>query len=94
MLLNSEVWYPLSENDIEELEIEDRQLMRAILGAPEGSPNELLYLELGCIPIKQIITCRRLNFLRDILAKNENDILHKFFLMLNLGIHLKVIGYT
>ena len=59
--------------------IEDRKLMRAILGAPEGSPNELLYLELGCIPIKQIITCRRLNFLRDILAKNENDILHKFF---------------
>ena len=51
VLINSEVWYPITKTDIEELETMDRQLIRKVLEVPESCPNELLCLETGCIPL-------------------------------------------
>ena len=79
VLINSEVWYPFNKSDIEELEIMDRRLMRKILETPDGTPNELLYLELGCIPLEEIIKCRRINFLHYLLTRNEDELVFKFF---------------
>ena len=53
--------------------------MRKIIDTPDGTPNELLYLELGCIPLKEIVKCRRLNFLHDLLTGKEDELIVRFF---------------
>ena len=63
ILLNSEVWYGLTKNDVEELESVDQALLRIILEAPASTPIPKLYLELGVIPFRYIIINRRLMYL-------------------------------
>ena len=71
--------YGLSSQDIESLEILDRILLRKILSAHSKCPNESLYLELGILPIKFVIICRRLSFLHYILNSPDTDLLKQFF---------------
>ena len=49
------------------------------MNAPDGTPTALLYLELGCIPLKEIIKCRRINYLYNLLKRDEQELLSKFF---------------
>ena len=79
VLINSEVWYPITKTDVEELEKMDRQLLRNILEVPESCPKELIYLETGCIPLSIIIKCRRVNFLHYLLTRKEDELIFKFF---------------
>ena len=58
ILLNSEAWYSPPIKDIEELEKVDSSILRGILEAPRGTPNCMLFLELGCIPIRFLIMQR------------------------------------
>jgi hypothetical protein len=55
ILLNSEVWYGITKADINELEAVDHSLLRKILQAPSCTPTPMLYLELGCIPIRRLM---------------------------------------
>ena len=43
-----------------------------------STPKEMLYLELGIVPIRFIIKMRRLNFLQYILQEDENCLIHTF----------------
>ena len=52
ILTNSEAWYGLTKSDIELLESVDELLLRRILEVPSTCPKEMLYLEMGCLPIK------------------------------------------
>ena len=79
MLFNVEAWYGMTKKDIEELEEIDKILLRKILSAHSKTPVEALYLELGCLPIRYILICRRLMFLHYLLTRKDNDILTKFF---------------
>ena len=47
--------------------------------APHGTPKEMLYLELGCLPFREKIRLRRLNFLHYILNEDDKSLIHKFF---------------
>ena len=67
LLFNSEAWYNVSNNDIEELEKADEALLRRILECPQSTPREMLYLELSCIPVRFIILSKRIMFLYYIL---------------------------
>ena len=78
ILLNSEVWYGITKEDINELEVVDHSLLRKILQAPSCTPTPMLYLELGCIPIRYIIMSRRLMYLQYLLQEDENSLLNKF----------------
>ena len=51
IMTNLEASYGLTETDIENLEKCDEQLLRLILECPATTPKEMLYLELGVIPI-------------------------------------------
>ena len=42
ILCNSEVWYPISQKDIDELEIIDKMLLKRIFNAPVSTPSESL----------------------------------------------------
>ena len=79
MLCNSEVWFNLTNSDLDLLETVDLMLLRKILDAPKSTPKEMLYLELGVMPLRDMIRQRRLNFLKYILDQKEESILSQVF---------------
>ena len=78
-LTNMEVCYGLTEVEIEKLEKCDEQLLRTILQCPFSTPREMLYLELGVLPIRHIIMSRRIMFFHYILHEDKNSLLYKFY---------------
>ena len=79
-LYNSEVWYAYNNNDIKMLEVLDRKILRQILGAHCKSPNEMLYLETGALPLSHVIAVRRLLYLQNILKKHLTEITRKVYI--------------
>ena len=53
--------------------------MRKILEVPVSTPNELLYLETGNIPILDIIKSRRIMYLHYLLTSPQDEMLFKVF---------------
>ena len=56
----------------------DLLLLRKILNAPKSTPKEMLFLELGCIRLRDIIKHRRLLYLHYILNEPTDSMIHKF----------------
>ena len=79
VLNNSEVWYRLTTNDLDELEVLDRSLLKRILSTPNSTPTAALYLETGCLSIRTIIKARRLNYLQYLVKLPKEDMLSRFF---------------
>ena len=79
MLFNSEAWYNLSKAELDLLETVDLTLLRGILKAPKSTPKEMLFLELGVLPFREIIRKRRLSFLWYILNEKKDSMIYKFF---------------
>ena len=79
-LYNSEVWCSYNKSDLKVLEVLDRKILRLILNSHSKSPSEILYLETGCLPIKDVITVRRLSYLHTILERSEDEIIKKVYL--------------
>ena len=61
------------------IETVDLMFLRSILGAPKTVAKEILYLELGVLPLREIIRKRRLNFLHYILSHGSEKIIYKVF---------------
>jgi hypothetical protein len=80
ILVNSEAWYGLTLSEIEQLEIVDQALLKKILEAPSSTPSAVLYLDLGCLPIRFIIKARRIMFLHTILKQEEDSLVYRFFM--------------
>ena len=78
MLTNSEAWYTVSKAELDYLETVDELLLRRILKAPKATPKEVLYLELGCVPLRNLIQKRRILFLYYLLHKDPGSMLYKF----------------
>ena len=78
ILCNSEAWYNITNAEMDFLETVDLVLLRRILGAPNSTPKEMLYLELGCIPLRNVIQKRRLSFLYYILHEDPKSLVFKF----------------
>ena len=68
-----------TKEDIEILEKIHEQLLRKILKAPSKTPKEILFLELGCVPLRLIIKSKRINFLHYILNQPDDSILKRVF---------------
>ena len=78
LLSNSEAWYNVTQSELNLLESVDLILLRKILNAPRTTPKELLYLELGCTPLRDIIRKRRISFLKYILRQDPQSMMYKF----------------
>ena len=78
MLSNSESWYNVSKAELELLETIDVQFLRSILRAPKSTPKEMLFLELGCVPFRELIKKRRISFLHYILNENQDSMMYTF----------------
>ena len=78
MLTNSEAWYNVTKAELDYLETVDLMLLRNILKAPKTTPKEMLYLELGCLPLRNLIQKRGMSFLYYILHQDPDSMLFKF----------------
>ena len=78
ILLNSEVWYNLTEANIISLEKLDNILLRKILETGQSVSTAFLHLELGTVPLRFIIKTRRIIFLQYILKQKESSLLSQF----------------
>ena len=72
VLFNSEAWHGISKTEIENLEKVDEAVLRGLLKSHSKIPKDALYLETGNTPIRYIIKNRRLNYLFNIITR-END---------------------
>ena len=79
LLCNSEAWFNLTKSELDLLETVDVMLLRSLLNAPQSTPEEMLFLELGVLPIRDIIRQRRLNFLFYILNQDDKSMISKVF---------------
>ena len=61
------------------LETIDLMFLRQLLKAPKGTPKEMLFLELECIPFREILRERRLGFLYYILNEDPKSMISRFF---------------
>ena len=59
ILSNSEVWYGLTKEEAKQLEQVDEMLIRNLFDLSRNVPRDLLYLELGLVPISFIIKGRK-----------------------------------
>ena len=79
ILTNSEVWYGVTQVDTEQLEQIDEMWIRNLFECSRNVPKDLLYLELGIVPISFIIKGRKQMFLHHILQQNQESLLYRFF---------------
>ena len=79
ILFNAEIWYGLTKAEINEFEDLDRLLLRRIPKVLVSSPKESFHLELGIIPIGDIIKLRRLQYLHHLVTRDGTEMLSQFF---------------
>ena len=77
---NSEAWHNVTNREMDLLETVDLQFLRRLFNAPRSTPKEMLYLETGCVPVREIIRKRRILFLHYILNESESSFLKKFLM--------------
>jgi hypothetical protein len=77
MFVNIEVWHNVLKKDIDTLIDLDKYLMKKILNAHSKAPIELLYLESSAIPLNYILAGRRINYLHNILIRDNTELVKK-----------------
>ena len=80
ILFSSEAWYRVTEEEVNQLEKMDIQLLRFIFEVPHSAPVVSLYLESGCVRIRNIIRARRINFLHHLANMKKDEMEYKFFI--------------
>ena len=79
ILYNCEAWHNVSEVEIRNLETVDEFLLRALVKAHSKTPLELLYLEAGAIPIRFIVSSRRLLYHNNILKRDNQELIKRIY---------------
>ena len=68
----------VSKAEVDLLETVDVQFLSRLMKAPRSTPKEMLFLELGCIPFRQLIRKRRILFLHYLLNESLDSMMYKF----------------
>ena len=79
ILYNSEVWHSISGEEIRMLEMVDEHLLRLLVKGHSKTPLEFLYLEVGAIPIRFIISSRRILYLQTILQRPDKELIKRVY---------------
>lgn len=61
------------------LEVIDKHILRLITGAQQKVPPERLFLETGELPLKYVITLRRLMYYQEINKRHNYEIVKRVF---------------
>ena len=79
MLLNSEIWHCLTQNQITEMEKIDRILLRHILAAHSKTGIEWLYAETGKLNMGSLIQIRRMMYLWHVLTRDKSELIRRVY---------------
>ena len=79
LLLNSEAWVNLTEQDIRKLKQTDEILLSKILDCEANTNNTFKYLELGVAPLRFEVMKRNVLFLQYILQQKKDSMIYKVF---------------
>ena len=79
MLFNSEAWHNFDLNQIKAFEKIDEALIRGILVGHSKIPVPALYLEVGQVPVRFILACRRILYLQTILQRNPEELIFRVY---------------
>ena len=74
-----EAWHNVLKKDTDIFTKLDHYLMRKILGTHSKVPSEMLYLETATIPIEFILASQRINFLHNILIKENTELTKRVY---------------
>ena len=80
ILTNIEVWNHLKNKHVEILESVDLMLIRNIMNAHCMTAKEAFFLEAGLLPIEKVVVKRRLMYLWNIMARDDDELLKRFYL--------------
>ena len=73
ILYKSERWHCITNAQIAILESGDEALLRSILQAQSKTSREFLHLETGTIPLRWIVAQRRIQYMKHILSRKDNE---------------------
>ena len=76
IFFNSEAWHDVTAADVKALDKVDETLLRFLLGSHSKAPIERLYLESGAVPIRFILSSRRVNYLQTILKREDEELVN------------------
>ena len=79
ILTNAEVWYPITDNQIEILENIDLMFIRKLVKGHSKTAKEAFYLETGLLTIRFVMMKRRIMYLHHILQRSESEIIRKVY---------------
>ena len=79
MLFNSEVWHGISDEEISMLEKVDEHLLRSLVNGHSKTSKEFLYLEAGAVPIRFIMSSRRILYLQTILHRSSEELTKRVY---------------
>ena len=77
ILLNSEAWVNLTDQNIRSLEQSDEMLLSKILNSEANTSNAFKYLELGIYPLRFEIMKRKILYLQYILKQNKASMMYQ-----------------
>ena len=78
-LTNSEVWYPIKDNQIEILEDIDLMLIRKLVNGHSKAPKEAFFMEAGLVPVRFVMMKRRMMYLHNLLSKQRTELIRNFY---------------
>ena len=76
MLFNSQTWSKLRQDDLNKLQVLQLRYLKRVIGVASSTPNCLVFLELGVLPITAEIHKRQLMYLYRILQLEQTDPVH------------------
>ena len=79
VLYNSETWQGLGTTDLTILENIDHQLIHIICDEHAKTPVEFLYLESGCLQLKNMVSMHRIMYLHHILNISDSELIKRVF---------------
>ena len=79
MLFNSEARHGFNTKQIEAFEKIDDALLRGLVSGHSKIPVPALYLELGQIPVRFVMACRRILYLQTILHRDQKELIYRVY---------------
>jgi hypothetical protein len=79
ILSNAEIWYPITDTQIEFLKNIDLMLIRKLIKGHAKAPKEAFFMETGLLPIQFVCMKRIMMYLHHILSKPKSELIRKVY---------------
>ena len=87
VLYNNEVRGAYAQKHIDGLEVIDHMILKTILGAQAKATVETLYQETGAMSVRNVISVRRMLYLKTILDREDHEITMKVYVAMKNNTH-------